>query len=107
MTKRDNDILSQIKEVAHSVVPQGGKALLYGSRARGDASKGSDWDILIILRKPQLNQVDYDNVSYPFVELGWRIGAQISPIIYTMDEWTASSITPFYDNVMRDGINLV
>jgi len=27
--------------------------------------------------------------------------------MYTQKEWAASSITPFYDNVLRDGIHLI
>ena len=81
--------------------------LLFGSRARGQARRGSDWDILIVLPKSQLQQADYDQVSYPLVELGWTLGEQINPIVYTKQEWEASSITPFYDNVQRDGISLL
>ena len=62
---------------------------------------------LIILPKNQLRQEDYDQVSYPLVELGWKIGEQINPIVYTEQEWKANSITPFYDNVQRDAINLL
>ena len=80
--------------------------MLFGSRARGDAKKDSDWDILIVLPKKSLEQKDYDDVSYPFVELGWKLNEQINPIMYTQDEWRANSITPFYDNVIRDGIRL-
>ncbi len=80
---------------------------LYGSRARGEAHKDSDWDILIVLPKNKLEQSDYDNVSYPLVELGWILGEKINPIIYTKEEWDANSITPFYDNVVRDGISLL
>ena len=43
------------------------------------ARKGSDWDILIVLPKSQLQQADYDQVSYPLVELGWTLGEQINP----------------------------
>ena len=67
---------------------------LYGSRARGEAHKDSDWDILIVLPKNKLEQSDYDNVSYPLVELGWILGEKINPIIYTKEEWDANSITP-------------
>ena len=36
-------VLADIKQLASEVVPEGGKALLYGSRARGTAHMGSDW----------------------------------------------------------------
>ena len=71
------------------------------------AKRGSDWDILIVLPKSRLEQSDYDDVSFPFVELGWKLNEQINPVMYTKDEWDASSITPFYDNVVRDGIYLI
>jgi predicted nucleotidyltransferase len=104
MTKETN--LSRIKEIARLSVPNGGKAILYGSRARGDASQHSDWDILILLDKDTLDQSDYDNVSYPFVLLGCDLGEEINPIMYTKKEWEASRITPFYHNVLKDAIIL-
>ena len=99
--------LTRIKQTAISTIPKGGRAILYGSRARGDARKDSDWDILIILDKDILDQSDYDNVSYPFVLLGCDLGQEINPIMYTTKEWESSRITPFYENVTRDGIVLV
>ena len=100
-------VLNQIRSVARAAAPQGSMVVLFGSRARGEAKKGSDWDILIVLPKNRLEQSDYDSVSYPFVELGWRLNEKINPIMYTEKEWAANSITPFYDNVVRDGINLI
>lgn len=99
--------LTRIKQTATSTIPKGGKAILYGSRARGDARSDSDWDILILLDKDTLDQSDYDNVSYPFVLLGCDIGQEINPIMYTTKEWESYRITPFYENVTRDGIVLV
>ena len=107
MTNKNRHVLSQIKAVARDTAPEGSQILLFGSRARGTARKGSDWDILIILPKQQLMQSDYDRVSFPLVELGWILGEQINPIIYTQDEWQANSITPFYDNVQRDAIKIL
>lgn len=107
MTNKNRYILNQIRKTSKSVAPEGSRVLLFGSRARGEARKGSDWDILIVLPKNQLQQSDYDQVSYPLVELGWTLGEQINPIIYTKQEWEASSITPFYDNVQRDAISLL
>lgn len=99
--------LTRIKQTAASTIPKGGKAILYGSRARGDAHKDSDWDILILLDKDTLDQSDYVNVSYPFVLLGCDLGQEINPIMYTTKEWESYRITPFYENVTRDGIVLV
>lgn len=106
MTNKNRNVLSQIQTLARETVPEGSLVMLFGSRARGDAKKDSDWDILIVLPKKSLEQKDYDDVSYPFVELGWKLNEQINPIMYTQDEWRANSITPFYDNVVREGIRL-
>lgn len=107
MTKKNRYIFNQIRAVARDTAPEGSQILLFGSRARGSARKDSDWDILIILPKQQLVQSDYDQVSFPLVELGWILGEQINPIVYTKDEWQANSITPFYDNVQRDAIKIL
>ena len=103
----DNKTIAEIRKTAASTIPDGSKAILYGSRARGDAHKGSDWDILILLNKERLEQSDYDTISYPFVLLGCDIGEEINPIMYTQKEWESYRITPFYENVTRDGVSLI
>lgn len=99
--------ISLIKELAIETVPKDGKVILYGSRARGDAHVGSDWDLLILLNKDRLEQSDYDSISYPFVLLGCDLGEEINPILYTKKEWKSYEVTPFYENVKRDGIELI
>ena len=103
----DDKTILKIKDIAKSTIPLGSKAILYGSRARGDARNDSDWDILILLDKDRMEQADYDNVSYPFVLLGCDLGTEINPILYTKKEWESYYFTPFYENVNRDGIVLV
>lgn len=100
-------VLSQIKDIAHKITPHNGKVILYGSRARGDAGDNSDWDLLIVLDKDRLEQSDYDDVSFPFVMLGSELGQVINPIMYTAKEWNLYSSTPFYKNVVHDGINII
>jgi hypothetical protein len=43
-------------------------------------------------------------VTYPLTKLGWELGAEINPIMYTKKEWEQSRITPFYHNVEKDAI---
>ncbi len=96
----------RIREVAHQAIPKNGRAILYGSRARGDSHPGSDWDILILLDKEKLENNDYTHVSYPFVILGSDLNEEINPIMYTKDEWRQYDFTPFHENVEHDGIVL-
>ena len=102
----DKQILDSIKRTLATTLPSQAVAMLYGSQARGQARRDSDWDILIVLDKDRLNPDDYDTVTYPLTKLGWDIGAEINPIMYTKKEWEASRVTPFYHNVIKDAITL-
>ena len=101
-----NSIVSQIQSLKKQVVPDDSRLLLFGSRARGDYRSDSDWDLLILLNKERISANDYDNITYPFAELGWEVGEMIHPIIYTQSEWEKKSFSPFYKNVMKDSIAL-
>ena len=101
------EILNHIVYVGKQHLPQGSRLILYGSQARGTATDASDWDLLIILDKPKIEQSDYDNVSFPFTALGWDLGQLISPVLYTKEEWDNNSFTPFYKNVQQDAIYLI
>lgn len=100
-------VIDSIRQVARTALPPNSSLLLYGSRARNDARRDSDWDLLILLDKAELSDSDYDNVSFPFTLLGWNIGEVISPQLYTRKEWEAISYLPFHKNVEQDKIVLV
>ena len=55
------EVIESIRQVASTVLPQGSKLYLYGSRARGDAHEDSDWDLLLLLDKPQKESTDFDD----------------------------------------------
>lgn len=101
-----SQVIDSIRQVASTTLPKGSTLLLYGSRARNDAHEGSDWDLLILLDKPEITDSDYDNISFPFTMLGWNIGELISPQMYTKKEWEAISFLPFHKNVEHDKIIL-
>ena len=99
-------VIDSIKQLGTTALPRGSSLLLYGSQARGDAHKGSDWDLLILLDKPVLTFQDY-GVGYPFRCLGWDIDEEINPQVYSKKEWSEYSYTPFYKNVEQDKIVLL
>lgn len=101
-----SQIIDSIKQLGLSSLPPGSSLMLYGSQARGDARTGSDWDLLILLDKPELSYQDY-GVGYPFRCLGWDISEEINPQVYSKKEWENYSYTPFYKSVEKDKIVLI
>ena len=99
-------VINSIKRVAQQTLPPKSSVILFGSRARGDAHEHSDWDLLIFIDKPSLSCTDY-NLAYPFRELGWDLDEEISPQIYSRQEWKNNSFTPFYKNVEHDKVVLL
>ena len=100
-----NDVIESFRKVAKASLPANSSLLLYGSQARGDAHENSDWDLLILLDKPELEAKDYA-VVYPFRELGWEIGEEVNPSLYTKQQWDSWTYLPYYKNVERDKIVL-
>lgn len=107
MKKNREIVLNAIRSTLNQIAPAGTKVVLFGSRARGDARDDSDWDILIILDKTKLEADDYDNISYPLRELGWKLKECINPVMYTLKDWMKYSFSPFYHNVTNEGIILL
>ena len=103
---KSSDILKAIKRIAKEVLPKDGQLILYGSRARKEATEDSDWDLLIRLDKQEIEMKDRNEIAYPFVAWSWDVGELISPVIYTKESWKKMSFTPFYKNVEEDGIVL-
>lgn len=101
------NILARIKCLGKELLPQGSHLILYGSRARGDNRTDSDWDLLVLLNRPQRENSDFAEISYPLMELGFSLGQYFSVHTYSQQEWQKMSFLPFYKNVERDKIQLV
>ncbi len=104
--KITNKITDQIKHLILKNEPNS-KIYLYGSRARGDFRKDSDWDILILVNYEKITDKLEKNITDPLYDLEFEIGEVISPMIYSEKEWNAKySITPYYQTLMNEGILL-
>jgi predicted nucleotidyltransferase len=103
---RKNQILEKIKQTIIKNAPQA-KVYLYGSRATGNENKYSDWDILILLDTETISSKLEEKITYPLYDIEFETGEMISPKVYSEKEWFSKyKITPFYKNVMKNGILL-
>lgn len=105
MQDQKNNIPDKIREKLKIIAPHA-KAILFGSRARGNPSPDSDWDILILLDKEKIDPIDFDNIAYPLFELGWHLDQQFSVKLYTMNDWEKRSFTSFYKIIEQEGVLL-
>ncbi len=96
------NVIDHIKQVAQQVLPKGSTVYLYGSRARGDYHEDSDWDLLVLLDKPERNRDDWDKYAWPFTEMGWNLNEDISARTFTKDYWYNGPHSMFFYNVEED-----
>ena len=97
------DMIKAMRNVLNGIEPTV-QAILFGSRARGDAEEDSDWDVLVLINKPRISLSDYDKYSYPLRELGWDMDEIINPVLFSTKEWNENHFTMFNHNVRNDGI---
>jgi uncharacterized protein len=80
---------------------------LYGSRARGDEKKTSDWDLLILLNKQSIPFDTETRFMDDLYEIELETGEIISPLIYAKNDWIENhSITPLFENIQKEGIRI-
>ena len=102
----DKEIVQKIKEKIFEVNSEA-EIYLYGSKARGDVHKESDWDILILLNQDKVSRLDEMPFRDNIYELELEYEEIVSIFALAKKEWNGKfSITPFYENVMKDRIRI-
>ena len=103
---RHPEIIKTIQEILRRVAPDA-TAILFGSEARGDARPDSDIDVLILVDKEKISLQDRQTITFPLYDVELDTGIMISPKVFSKQVWEEKmSITPFYRNVMKEGILL-
>jgi predicted nucleotidyltransferase len=105
MSKKET-ILKKITELAFSKYPDS-EIYLYGSRARGDSKKLSDWDLLILLNAKNISFEIETKLMDEFYELELETGEIFSTLVYSKTEWSRNhSLTPLFENIQKQGIRI-
>lgn len=79
---------------------------MYGSRARGDERKDSDWDILILTNYASDFQVER-KFRDKLYDLELETGEVFSVFVYSKNDWQSrQKITPFFKNVTQEGVRI-
>lgn len=79
---------------------------LFGSRARGNSGKNSDIDILVVLKKPTEEQINY--IYDVAMRLTVQYGVYLSVKIFSQKEFNYYKSIPtlFIRNVLREGVSI-
>jgi predicted nucleotidyltransferase len=103
-TKLFETVTQKVKETALRFDPNA-EVILFGSRARGDYHKDSDWDFLILTNlianepfKRTIRNIIFD------VELETQTA--IFSLIENKNEWQISHFLEINQNVAEDGISI-
>jgi predicted nucleotidyltransferase len=84
--------------------PRAREIRLYGSRARRDACKDSDYDVLIVL--DSVNSSDSEAISSLVARFFLEEGALIAPIVISLSQWNRNTYEPLFIRIRKEGIRL-
>ena len=105
MNAKTKHIGDLIKQNIADIDPDA-QVILYGSRARGEEKKDSDWDILVLTSYPVGVEKERSFRNHLY-DLELETGEPFSIFVYSKTDWdTKQKITPFYHHVTQEGISL-
>jgi len=106
MNSHEQHIASLIKNQISRKNPDA-DVILFGSRARGQATDESDWDILILLNINKVDKVLEKEYREELFDVELEIGEPISTFVYSKSDWESKfRVTPLYKNIKKEGILL-
>jgi uncharacterized protein len=99
-------IVQKILQLSNDRFPDA-EIYLYGSQARGDSKRLSDWDFLVLLNSDTVPFSLETEIMDEFYSIELETGQVLSPLIYPKNEWIAKNkISPLFLNIRKDGIRI-
>jgi uncharacterized protein len=104
--KKKTQIIGQLIRQNVSKLDDQAEVILYGSRARGEERSESDWDVLVLTNYPVDHKKEREFRDNLF-DLELETGEPFSLFVYSKSDWfTKQKSTPFFYNVLQEGIAL-
>ena len=108
LTDKERQVATEfIKRIRQRFDGQLLSAVLFGSRARGEAEAGSDMDVLVVMTdaSPEIRK----QIRYLAVELWLEHDIYLSTRVWSLEHWRKLEKlqTLLFRNIQRDGIDLL
>jgi predicted nucleotidyltransferase len=100
----NENILSKIRFKIKEIDPDA-RVILFGSRARDDYHKESDWDFLILTRLVVTQDLK-NKISDSLFETELETDSVITGIVQNIDSWISISGAPIFKNIAKDGVEI-
>ena len=99
-------LLRQIKAAIQSIIPDA-EVILYGSQARGSATRESDWD-MFVLTDAEVTYMLERTLRQRMDVLSLDADIVISAFVQNRQTWLSSlaQASPYHQNIVREGIVL-
>jgi predicted nucleotidyltransferase len=97
-------VVRRFREMVEKVLSSPVQVILFGSYARGEATEGSDVDLLVVV--PKLDKRTLDAVLEVAWEVGFEAGVVLSVVPVEASQLKILAESPFFQAVQREGIRL-
>ena len=104
MIRRKQHIIQLIRKKVNEI-DNTAEVILYGSRARGDNKRDSDWDVMILLKQKNVDKKIEQTFRHHLLDIELEIGVPVSVFVYSKSDWEGKySITPLFRSIKKEGI---